>query len=170
MHKDVKKELLSAALTLSLLLTGCGNSKVKKEVGSGNSLYTSKVVYSTESISGSISATNMEYVKILTFTVGESTFTKLVGIESDNYGNGYYNNKYIDLDTGTTLIDVITYKEGKSYNIGADLTIVSEERLLPLLYEAGIFKDEYDINEILSFYHENVEPNLEDNPKLALEK
>ena len=39
---------------------------------------------------------------------------------------------------------------------------------MPFLYQEDKFADEYDINDLLSFYHEKVEPTLEDNDEMIL--
>ncbi len=178
MSKNEKKQVLSAALALTIFLSGCGSTK--KAVGDKNFLYNSTITYKNDAITGNVIAENMEFIKILTFTVGDSTFTKLVGLNTTIYDNGAQNDIYIDLDNGTTLINKTTKTitlnstnkdyESTEYKIGSDLTIVSEERIIPYLLEAGMFEDEYDINEIISFYHENIEPNYEPNQKLTLEK
>ena len=54
------------------------------------------------------------------------------------------------------------------YEVGENLEIVEIKDFMPFLYQEDKFADEYDINDLLSFYHEKVEPTLEDNDEMIL--
>lgn len=82
--------------------------------------------------------------------------------------------KYYDLDTGTTLISYINHDisgqtmDSIRYSIGENLEIVEVRDFMPYLYQEGKLSDTYEINDLLSFYHEKVEPTLEDNDEMIL--
>ncbi len=181
MQEDLKRRLVSCSLLLSLMLTGCGEEDNSKNIYVGKALVDSTITYSEDGvISGTISADDVDkYIKIVTFKRDDLTFTRLVAIEDHSVMGGrgvpsYRLTKYVDLDTSTTLIHYTNpdssgeNTEHLDYKVGENLEVVSERDFMPYLYEAEKFQDEYDISELINFYHENVEETLTEEDKLIL--
>lgn len=184
MNKDfqtLRKSLVSGALLLSMMLTGCSDDKDNsKKVYVDNTYNYTEIVYAEDgSITGTLPSDKVdEYVKIITFKQGDVTFTRLVGVEDHRdgavRGPHYRIVKYSDLDTGVTLISYINHDtsgetmDHVGYSIGENLEIVEVKDFMPYLYQEGKFADEYEINDLLNFYHEKVEPTLEDNDEIIL--
>lgn len=179
--QTLRKSLVSGVLLLSMMLTGClGNKDNSKKVYVDNTYTYTEIVYAEDgSITGTLPSDKVdEYVKIITFKQGNVTFTRLVGIEDHMNGSihspHYRIVKYCDLDTGVTLISYINHDtSGETmdyidYSIGENLEIVEVKDFMPYLYQEGILADEYEINDLLSFYHGKVEPILEDSDEIIL--
>lgn len=168
MNNKQKLQLCSIALTITSLLSGCANSNEKK-IYAGKCMTDRVLTYNTESnvISGTITNGAMDYIRVVTFKLDDLIFTKLVAIEdyeSRGARSSTYTLKYVDLESGTTLISASARtKEGElSYSIGENIIILEEKPILPFLYEAGILKDDYEVNEIISFYQENKDKFISD--------
>lgn len=179
--QNLKRSLVSGALLLSMMLTGCSDNKDNsKNVYIEDTFIYTKIVYDEDGVITGILPSDKvdEYVKIITFKQGDVTFTRLVGIEDHKNGSlhsPYYRIvKYCDLDTGVTLISYINHDTSGetmdyvSYSIGENLEIVEVRDFMPYLYQEGKFADEYEINDLLNFYHEKVEPTLEDSDEIIL--
>lgn len=178
--QNLRRSLVSGALLLSLMLTGCSGEKGTKKIYVDNDYYYTEIVYQEDgSIVGTLPSNEVDdFVKIITFKQGGVIFTRLIGIE--DHGNGavrgpnYRITKYHDLDTGVTLISYINHDiSGKtmddvSYSIGENLEIVEVRDFMPYLYQEGKFADQYEISDLLSFYHSKVEPTLEDSDEIIL--
>lgn len=172
--KIKKEKLVSCALALSLLLSACTEKSNSKKVYADDTFTYTEITYNEDgTITGTLPANKLdEFVKIITFKQGDVTFTRLVAIE--NHKNGsmhaphYRIVKYCDLDSGTTLISYVNHDlSGETmdcvrYSVGENLEIVSVEDFMPYLYQEGKLQDVYEINDILAFYHEKVEPSLAD--------
>ncbi len=170
--QNLRNSLVSGALVLSMMLTGCSQDKDgSKKIYVDDNFYYTEIVYDEGIITGTLPFSKVdEFVKIITFKQGDVTFTRLVGIE--NHKNGsmraphYRIVKYYDLDTGTTLISYINHDisgqtmDSIRYSIGENLEIVEIRDFMPYLYQEGKLSDTYEINDLLSFYHEKVEPTL----------
>jgi len=181
--KDLRKKLISYSLLLSLMLTGCSEEDNTKKAYAGDTFdYTSITYYEGGIIRGTLPSNAVDgYIKIVTFKQGDAIFTRLVAIEDHSNGVGgrgphYRTTKYVDLETGTTLI---SYTNGDSsgktteyisYSIGENLEIISELDFMPYLYKEGKFQDVYEINEIIAFYHDIIEPTLENNDEFSIQK
>lgn len=177
----LKEALVSCSLVLSMLVSGCSTTKdnSKKIYAHDTFIYTEISYNEDGSIVGTLPANKVdEFVKIITFKQGDVTFTRLVAIEDHKNGSmhapHYRITKYYDLDTGSTLIAYTNGDmSGKTtdhirYSVGENLEILAVRDFMPYLYQEGMFLDVYDINNILEFYHEKVEPTLEESDKVVL--
>ncbi len=178
--QNLRKSLISGALLLSMMLTGCsGDKDNSKKIYVDDTFTYTEIIYDEGVITGTLPSSKVdEFVKIITFKQGDVTFTRLVGIE--NHHNGgvrgpYYRIvKYYDLDTGVTLISYINHDtsgktmESVDYSTGENLEIVQVIDFIPYLYQEGKFADTYEINDLLNFYHEKVEPILNTEEEMTL--
>lgn len=165
----LRERIAAYSLLLSLLLTACTETDDLKHVYVDDIYTNSMITYSEDGIiTGSLPADKVDkFVKIVTFKQGDVTFTRLVGIEDHRNHSmrapHFRITKYTDLDSGTTLIHYTNPDPSGentnyiTYGAGEDLEIVSIIDFMPYLYQAGKFQDEYDINDLLAFYHEKVE-------------
>lgn len=171
---ELKRSLLSGALLLSLMLTGCGKKDDIKNIFVKDTYNRTMITYSEEGISGTVPLDEVSnYIKIVTFKLDDYTFTRLVAIEDHTnhsvHSPHYRITKYHDLDTGTTLISYTNQDSsgetdfGIEYSVGENLEILSEIDFVPYLIKEGKISNDYDINDMLDFYHEKVEPSLEDS-------
>lgn len=168
MNNLKKKALLLGMLTelTAISLTGCGNSYSIKE---GDF----KIVYEEDNtITGTISYKDVEnYIKIITIEQREMT-KKYLMIKKDEYHMSRHSSntqlKYIDLEDGTEMLHY--YYGGRHFNeeelknrepdeifVGKDIKILEEESLTTYLMQQDKIKREYDVNDLISFYHNNVE-------------
>lgn len=167
-----KQKLLicSLALSLTTLLNACGSNT--KKFYAGDEKTDCEITYNLETneLSWKIPTSAMDYIKVVTFKYGDVTFTKLVIIEDWLHSAGgririsTYILKYVDLESGTILIHALggSKEDALEYKVGEDITILDEKPILPYLYEAGIFKDTYEINEIIDFYQKNKDKIIDD--------
>lgn len=130
-------------------------------------------------MSGAISYKNLEnaYLKIVTLEYnGKRLEPKLMAIYFYRYrpmrdGGRYDTVNYIDLESGVTQI---TYFYPNCYNeeetpeitIGENFTILEEISLFDFVIENNWLEDEYDVNELITFFKEKVKPELEGERKL----
>ena len=177
--QNLRKSLISGALLLSMMLTGCsGDKDNSKKIYVGDQV---DITYSSEEgLIGVISQDDVDkYIKIITFKREDVIFTKLESVRNSYIGGGRFSSSYIkidyvDLDSGTTLISYKNYDTSEEtmnnvkYEVGENLEIVEIKDFMSFLYQEDKFADEYDINDLLSFYHEKVEPTLEDNDEMIL--
>lgn len=176
--QNLKRSLVSGALLLSMMLTGCGDKDNSKKIYVGNKIditYTSE-----EGLAGIISQDDVDkYIKIITFKRGDVIFTKLISVKDcyivgGRFSSNYKEIDYVDLDSGTTLISYRNYDtsgetmNNVKYEVGENLEIVEVRDFMPYLYQEGKFADEYEINDLVNFYHEKVEPTLDDSEELTL--
>lgn len=182
--QSLRRSLVSGALVLSLMLTGCsGDKDNSKKIYVGDMNNDSAITYVGDNhdiVSGTIPADKVDkYIKIVTFKRDDFIFTKLVAItDCISYGgrfSPYYRAiEYTDLDSSTTLISYKNYDTSGettdhiSYSTGENLEIVSVIDFMPYLYKEGKFADQYEINDLLNFYHEKVESIFEDTDKIIL--
>lgn len=154
MKRNLKTQLLSRVMALLFLLTGCGDSKNTKDVLEEEC---SLVYNQDDSFSGSITTKNMECIKIVKFEQNGVTNERLMIVRETEYINPAYDCKieYKDFESGENLIvyDVCFLLHPKvKYYLGENINILEVEPILPLLYDAGIYKDAYEANEVLAFY------------------
>lgn len=180
--EDLKKGFVSCSLALSLMLTACSHESGIKKAYAGNTYSYTEITYSEDGIiSGTLPTDAVDkYVKVVTFKQDDVVFRRLVVIEdhTNQVVLGHYNRttKYVDLETGTTLI---SYTDGDisgktteyvSYSVGENLEIASELDIMPYFYQEGKFQDVYDVNDIITFYHDIIEPSLDENNDVTLQK
>lgn len=153
---------------------GCGkddNSYTFKVSGTD-----SKIVWSNDdSVCGSISYADIEgRIKIV--VLEQNGVVKPYFMLKDFYyalgkGSSYTYLSYVDLHSGTTMM---YSKWSGSYSneqdarglepmstIGQNITIVEELEFFDYLIQYGKIQREYDINELITFYDEEIEPSLE---------
>lgn len=163
-----------AALGLSTCLSilgGCGTTD-------SNSIYignqdVSKITYEEDGLSGTISYENLEkgYLKIVTLEYkGEVLKPKLMFTYLDEYrpmrGGWRDTFVYIDVENGVSQIEYFyptCYGEDKEdeIKVGKDLNVVEEISLFNFIIEHNWLQEEYEINELITFFKEKVEPTLE---------
>lgn len=86
------------------------------------------------------------------------------------FGNFYTNLSYIDLKTGVPLIKKSWRSDGTnpevdeptSIPVGESLTILEEHEFYDYLFSLGEIRTEFDINEIITIYTNEIEPDLLD--------
>lgn len=175
MSKDIKallnkKKLLLAALTMSsaITLSGC-----EKDNYSYYQVGLSKIEYHTleneETISGKIRYEDIHNIKILVFEKEENMFVRLVTINSNNYAKSTINNVYEvhDIKSDLTLINRVTYANDKVfYKSGDDINIIAEENISKYLIKNDNIKREYNINEIIEVFDNEVKPSFEEEYKV----
>ena len=167
-NKYIKLKAILLAGTIAFTsssLTGCGNSYSIKESNF-------KIVYEEDNtITGTISYKDVEnYIKIITIEQGEMT-KKYLMIKKDEYHISRYSSntqiKYINLEDGTEMLHY--YYGGKHFNeeelknrqpdeifVGKNIKILEEESLTTYLMQQDKIQREYDVNDLISFYHNNV--------------
>lgn len=176
---------LSATLAL---LNGCGEKEFDKTISLGSDLGNSELFYEENTISGTISYSNLEqgYLKIVTLSYkGKELEPKLMAIHLDKYrpmrgGGGYDTLNYIDLDTGVTLLSYLYpnyYDENETPEIivGDNFKIVKETNFFDFIVEENWYQEEYDVNELIEFYNSKTNdftliPKLRQNISLTSAK
>lgn len=80
--QNLRSSLVSGALVLSMMLTGCSQDKDgSKKIYVDDNFYYTEIVYDEGIITGTLPFSKVdEFVKIITFKQGDVTFTRLVGI------------------------------------------------------------------------------------------
>lgn len=172
---NLRKSLLSGALALSVMLTGCSGEKDSYRRFETD---TSNVLYESDNISGRISHEDVDnFGVIITFSLDTKVYKciALKTIEETNYMDGRKRTeiKYTDLRTGATIYCKVTDIKNENQNTffrnGENKTILEEESIAPYLYENDYLAYDYDINEFITFCEENIDLSLEDNSKMSLD-
>lgn len=150
-------------------LSGCYDRRIITGNNSGS------IDYTDDDIAGRISYYTIDkYMRIVTFSQGDATFRRLVVLNEDFHhytlGKRTKEIKYLDVEKGVLLLD---YEEDldsgeREYKVGDKLTIVNEQDYLPFLLQERRIEYDYDVNELISFYHDVVEPTLDSNDALSL--
>lgn len=164
-NRNIKKlKLLSASLCLgAALLTGCGN---KQYFGS------SKISYESETPEGKIKYDDLSNcLKIVTLEQNEMSNHLLLMKETLRKStSGYHINteySYVDLKTGTTIIKYKVSNDGeKTWGVGENLNIVEEQDITGYLLKENYIKNEYDVNEVITFFEESILPTLDSSDKV----
>ncbi len=167
---EQKRRLLALCLAGSCMLglSGCYDRKIYTGANNGN------IEYTGDDINGRISYYTVDrYMRIVTFSQDNATFRRLVVLNIDfhtyTFGKRTKEFKYYDVETGVLLLN---YEEDLDkgeieYKFGDKLTIVSEQDYLPFLLQEDKIEYDYDVNELISYYHDEVEPVL-DSEELVL--
>lgn len=175
MNKDfqnLRKSLVSGALLLSMMLTGCSGDKDDFRQFETD---TSNVLYESDNISGRISHEDVDnFGVIITFSLDTKVY-KCIALKTIQKWNNFAQTTeiiYRDLRTGAILYhkvtNIIDGKQEVSFKAGESKTILEEEGLAPYLYENDYLAYDYDINEFIEFCNENIDLSLEDNNEMSL--
>lgn len=187
--RKFQTNLVALGLSATLaLLNGCGEKEFDKMISLGSDSGNSEIFYEENTISGTISYSNLEqgYLKSVTLSYkGEELEPKIMAIYLDKYrpmrgGGGYDTLNYIDLDTGVTLL---SYRYPNYYDenetpeiiVGDNFKIVKETNFFDFIVEENWYQDEYDINELIEFYNSKTNdftliPKLRQNISLTSTK
>lgn len=169
-----KKKMVLLGLMAELIamsLSGCENDSYS-HVGS------SKIIYEDDdSRIGNISYENVDkYLKIVTVEIGEST-NKILVIKNFTLPNEISTYlEYIDLETGAVIKKFSAYAclsleelESREPEIGKDIEIVEEESFSEYLILADNIKKEYDVNELIDFFNNEIKnKEVEEKRELSL--
>lgn len=175
-----KRDIFLATLGTSLVLSLAGGCSATDS----NSIYIgnrnpSKITYEDETLSGTFSYENLEkgYLKIVTLEYkGEILTPKLMFTYLDEFrpmrASWSDTIKYIDVENGLTQIKYYyptCYGEDKECEIiaGEDFTIVEEITLFDYIIEYGWLQEEYDINELITFYNVQVREKIENKDTIS---
>lgn len=163
-NRNIKRlKLLSASLCLgTALLTGCGN---KQYFGS------SKISYENETPEGKIKYNDLSNcLKIVTLEQNEM-FKSLLLMKTISRYNGnqdYDTYTYVDLKTGTAIIKYTIKCGGNEtkWIVGENLNIIEEQDITGYLLKEEFIKNEYDVNEVITFFEESILPTLDSSDKV----
>ncbi len=169
--RQVKERLLALCLAGSCMLglSGCSGRKIY----AGQN--TCSIEYTGDYINGKIGYHTIdEYMRIVTFSQENATFRRLIVLNESfttyTFGKRTKTIKYYDVEKGILLLE---YEEDlvsgeREYTCGDKLTIINEQDYLPFLLQEGKIEYDYDVSELISFYHEKIEPALDSDDALAL--
>lgn len=148
-NKKLKVALATLGIGGTLFFSGCDDDIYRISVGR------SIITYDAEEISGSITYADLENIKIVTFEKNNVIEKRLMVLHKGISGNLLTSDpyiQYIDLENREIVLEKTIAKE-EQIIIGEDITIIEEQGLELPLIEADQFKPKYEINEIISFYH-----------------
>ena len=172
---SVKKKILFLWILTNLTamsLTGCGEKNNTYRVN-----YTSiEITWENDQIvSGTIPYEDIfGHIKVVILEQNGTIKPFLMIREKAKVGGArgpYYTNlSYIDLKTGVTLIKKhwnssvanVEVDEPDSIPVGESLTILEEQEFYDYLFGLGEIRTEFDIDEIMAMYTNDIEPELLD--------
>ena len=167
MRKIRNLKVVTAGLCLGVtLLTGCNENSVKI----GNS----KIIYDNENdkVEGSITFEDLnKYAKVVSLEENDETFYRLLlkiqGVNSDRVYGEYEYNRYIDLETGATLIAFNDFQRNgkREWIMGSNLNVITESGIISYLANNDYVKTNYTVDELISFFEENVISTLKSDEK-----
>ena len=172
LKNNEKKRLRTIAICMGMsVISICGcQKKDSYKINIGNS----KIIYEEGNINGNVSYEDIEELKIVTIKQGDTTFKKCMIVYKECYGGtrsfnvryDIYN--YIDIETGVTLLKLKdTGVEEYTILLGEELEIIEEQNFFDFFFDPQNIQREYDINELLTYFHEEIESQLNDENTLS---
>lgn len=165
-NKIKNLKIVGAGLCLgAVLLVGCGDVNTP--------LTNSDVVIEDGKMMGIVSYKDLSnFGKVVIFK-NSSDIEPCLLIKTEEetfamYGQNYVTTRYTDFETGTVLIEYRDYKNNnfdRFWIVGENLEISSEEDFVTYLLSNGFKKDDYTVDEVLSFFNEKVLPTFKTGNK-----
>lgn len=165
MNKNIKKlRILSAGLCLSAaLLTGCDDKEkfCPSEINYEDENPVGKIKYEDLSNCGRIVTIEHNEMKIHLLLIKEKNIS--CGIIEPEFEEFIY----YDLKTGVKIIRYKHYcgTDITSWIVGEDLNIIDDQDITGYLLESNFIKKEYEVDEVLKFFEENILPTLKNEEK-----
>lgn len=153
-NKKLKITLAALGIGGTLFFSGYGDDT--KYVCAGG-YREDKIIYEADGLSGTICYSHLDYLRIQSFEVNNMTIRRLVIMERRSARYRIYN--YIDLESGT-LLYTCRRNDHEAF-LDENISIIDDQGIKDYFFQFGKIEEEYEINEIIAFYHDKIEPLLE---------